>query len=373
MVVPEPRVVIESLGTIPEPVAVTIRQRIPRRAQVFEDSFCWSFRHTILERLDEYFICIRRLRRHDPSAYQLFRKIGFTVASGWYAAGDHPENRERLKALPRLSFGGVLVATDTDTPNAVLPSFLYFRRLIRPSLVQSFRGDVYALSFIFDDRSVAAHWASRMQVVVECHIGMSHDGTLALLKERVEQVHEFDTHSRGTKRHRLRRTSHHWDYPQWIKDAGAKHSKSPNDWATEMFVTTMLTHGLAINKFIIRARKGECVAAFGIALERAKTFFRDRDKTLVARDGKRKRIFHSVRAHTRMISTSQTADVRAHYRGLRTFDWCGYGMHIVLPEHTGVMKFESPGKYLTDIAPSRRHQYLEDGQVGEQLAEIMDR
>jgi hypothetical protein len=40
--------------------------------------------------------------------------------------------------------------------------------------------------------------------------------------------------------------------------------------------------------------------------------------------------------------------VRAHYRGLRLFDWNGYGIRIVLPERAKVMGFNIPGQYAED-------------------------
>lgn len=57
-------------------------------------------------------------------------------------------------------------------------------------------------------------------------------------------------------------------------------------------------------------------------------FFRDRDRTAIARDGKRKRIVHHVQEHVR--SNGQT--VKAHLRGIRQFRWHDYNVAVTVPE-----------------------------------------
>src|SRR4249920_1100375 len=37
----------------------------------------WHLKTTILDRLTEYFVCIRQLRRSDPDAYGYFARVGF--------------------------------------------------------------------------------------------------------------------------------------------------------------------------------------------------------------------------------------------------------------------------------------------------------
>ena len=83
-----PRVVVPPLPPVetrhvPDvPPARVPRVRRPRA----QHDFIWNFRHGLLERLDEYFVCVaRRLRQHDPGAYELFRRVGFTVSADGFA------------------------------------------------------------------------------------------------------------------------------------------------------------------------------------------------------------------------------------------------------------------------------------------------
>ncbi|MEZ5651836.1 MAG: hypothetical protein R3E87_14965 [Burkholderiaceae bacterium] len=73
---------------------------------------------------------------------------------------------------------------------------------------------------------------------------------------------------------------------------------------------------------------------FSIAPENTKTFFKDRDKTVRAADGKAKRIIHYVNSHRRSTARSSTV-VREHIRGIRSFDWHGYRCNVTAPRFNG--------------------------------------
>ena len=240
--------------------------------------------------------------------------------------------------------------------------------------MQPFNGDVYVLGLLYDERLPLQHWMSRQHIVLSCHVGITAASEVVLLKERTQRADVITT-QRGRKRERLTRTTHHWAIPAWLPFLMADNprQRTPQVWIADTFKTVMVTHHKAMQRFIVRVRQGGCVAAFGIELARAKVFFRDRDKTDVAVDGKRKRIFHSVREHTRVLPTARTTDVRAHYRGIRSFAWGAYGVHIVLPQHAPVLDIDLPTRYVSDVPEADRAAYVDEGVMGAQVAQVLDR
>jgi len=341
----------------------------PRSAR--GDSPVWSFRDTLLSRLDEYFICIRRLRRHDPDAYGLFKKLGFIVAADRYLCPDQAGATAALHKI-RSGVGGLLFGGfDLKDPDKkwIYPSFAYYRRLRQPPGVQRTIGDIYSFNVLFDDRVPPQH-RKHLTSLCGCHIAIPPTGQPTLLRERVIHSDEIVSKRKrpNGRRDRFTRTSTHWGTPEWLVCAASQHNITPEQWATGIFKMVVLTHNESVSRFVIRVRKENCVAAFGIELDRAKVFFRDRDKTIVAKDGRRKRIFHSVTAHTRDLGDHIT-DVRAHFRGLRTFPWRGYGVHIVLPEHAPRMHMDVTAHVIPKTDP--RH-YLDGPEVGQILANVLE-
>ncbi len=80
----------------------------------------------------------------------------------------------------------------------------------------------------------------------------------------------------------------------------------------------------------IVAKKDGSKATFIVPEHRWKDFFKDRFD-VKAVDGRRKRIFHAVTAHSR----SNGSNVRTHYKGSRHFFWRGYEISIVMPGKHG--------------------------------------
>lgn len=75
-----------------------------------------------------------------------------------------------------------------------------------------------------------------------------------------------------------------------------------------------------------RISDGRGVVQVSITVEEAKELFSDRT-TALAKDGRRKRIIHWVRAHRRHTGSN----VRTHYRGERDFSMHGKSVQILLP------------------------------------------
>jgi len=374
---------IETQPFVPPPNDVSCESITPaprRRAKAEHHDYdgTWHFRSTILDRLDEYFACIRRVQRHDPDSYALFSRIGFTVPPDWLRNPANVNNLERLKTTTRISFGGILMATDSEREkDGLYPSFVYFHKMKNPSAVQvTNTGDIYRLTCVYDDRHLnTQRWSARFTMLASCHVCLHHDGTVTLLKERVQCSSRIVSRRRNGHRDVFTLTNTQWGYPTWLKDVPLKAEnngmhRTAAEWICGMFVLAILTHADNVSRIIVRATQGGSVAAFGIDLTRAKYFFADRDSEL-AIDGRKKRIFHSVIEHTRHLDGDRQTTVRFHYRGLRHFDWNGYNVHIVLPSHNQIVKFPYPSYDAEDVPECERPDMIGSKDVGEALANVL--
>lgn len=339
----------------PEPEPEPTRRAAPRPRSA-EPQITWHFRTTILDRLDEYFHCLKRMRRLDSDSYDLFARVGFAIPADWYINPEHPDNRARLTKVHHLAFGGILFGTSGLAKEEFHPSFVYFQKLNRPLGVQhGTGGDIYSLTLIYDDRTRSEHFRVTQSVPLRCHVCFAPDGTLRLLRERVV-VHAPIT-SRRSKRGRRDKftlTTVQWRIPEWINVLGEDEKRLP---ILEWFALAVLTYAESTSRIIVRVARAEMTAAFGIDLSRAKYFFRDRGLEL-AGDGKRKRIFHAVTEHIRQVSEVRSTTVRQHYRGVRHFDWQSYRVRIVLPAHNAILRFAKATEEFEDAA------HVPDGYVG---------
>jgi hypothetical protein len=293
----------------------------------------WHFKGMILDRLDEYFACMKQLRRRDREAYDLFSRIGLSVPADAYKTKE-------VTGEPMVASGGILVAMGRSDDNRgwVLPSFLYFMKIIRPVGVQWYDGTVYRVMAVYDDRDSTRQWVSRKSGVMSFHVGVSH-GVATLLRECHTVWSEFRV-GRGKGRTWIRRVQRRWVTPEWLGDAASEHQMSVEEWALMLFRMSFSTHCSVLEKLLIRATRGGVSACFGVDVARCKYFFRDRDVEALAADGKRKRIFHSVAAHDRVLSPGRTTGVRSHYRGIRTFTWNTANICIVPPANMDVARFD---------------------------------
>jgi hypothetical protein len=338
-----------------------------------EHSTRWYLRGQLLDRLDEYFFCVRQVRRHDPHAYGLFSRIGFAIPADVFANPYHPH----FSIVPPAgtAFGGCLYP-NSKRADSVHPSFVYFEKIERPTRVQRFTdGPVYRLTALYDDRKRDARWHTKLTARGTCHIGVhATTGAMTLLREATTTQRAITTGTRNRRRRRetLWMTIESWQVPSWLYLRKSEDGLTAEEWATWLLRCVFHTYASATQKIVIRVKHGGCCASFGIDVARAKVFFKDRSETAVAADGKRKRIFHAVRQHVRQLSTGAT-EVRFHYRGLRSFDWNGYAVHIVWPTVTDVLAFGEPGKYVEDVEKADRHKYASMGKVGDSFAAVLER
>lgn len=378
----------EAPAKVSTPIKPTPRPR--KHPHLSDADFAWRFRSTILDKLDEYFVCMDRLRRHDPDAYALFSRVGFVMSADAYVNPESEANKPIISAPAGL--GGILCPwlENEDPDKTMHPSFCYFQRIHHPLRVQPWDGPVYSFTAIFDDRAKATRWRrTGLSVPVSCHIGIAADGTLHVLKELLTSSHSVPMkgkHARGGDRDFrgrrcdavLKMTVNTWDIPAWVTELGMetpawKDGNDPTGYAKWLFGCCVGTHSKVLDHVIVRAIRRKVCAAFAVDLSAAKRFFRDRDTTVLAADGRRKRIFHSVRAHDRALSDGRHLQVKQHFRGTRNFDWKGSRIHIVFPKRQEVMRVNGlAANYLEDIPKAKRRNYRDQVELGGIIAKLVE-
>lgn len=102
----------------------------------------------------------------------------------------------------------------------------------------------------------------------------------------------------------------------------------------------------------ISTRRKKSKVTFCVDKGEQKFFFKDRKKTVMAHDGKRKRIIHYVGAFTR----SNGQHVKEHLRGIRQFFWNGYKVTISVPRfHLQIHDFDAQSIDKEDMSEGEKY------------------
>lgn len=365
------------------PANKRIRKPRPRIAaqEIDRDSLDikWHFRRDILDRLDSHFDCLRRLRRYDPDSYSLLGKVGLAIPNSAYANPSSSFQLEQLSSHERPAFGGIYFHvtqkeadewSERKADDRIYPSFIYFQKLRSPSGIQHQSGDIYSLTCLYDNRCWSRH--RRLAYPVRCHIAIGKEGACTLLKEALLVSNKI-TRRTGARKEVIKLTGMQWKYPDWIADIKVDTDEDPNIWTSNLLILAIRTYEESQQRTIIRAKRGGMVASFGIDLKSCPRFFKDRDATVLARDGKRKRIFHSVIRHERTIDRNgiKQVTVKAHYRGMRHFDWNNYWVGIVFPT-INPATFTAPASLFDDVPKEEATQMVPIAELGKQFQELLD-
>ena len=332
---------------------------------LFHESEFWgefSFRDSILDQLDRYWIYLKRMRKHDPGAYEMCRQLGATLvpySSTWSNClpkrDRNNEEIEQFKSGVKLpawfkqhwpAFGCIAIGTNPLDEAKELKSwedskdgmalwcvkFLYFRKINKtPWFVQPVRsGHLYEMSIWWDRPHDPKHSRRKWGVPQKFYVWIADDGnTMRVLKTR----------KRGSKFLAA------WD---WCIDYQVSVDDRNRGYTPQLVLArkfcdaAKLMEHAAYAMCRVEVSKGEMAATFGVSPKRMAYFFRDRDVNLTA-DGQTKRIFHIVRPHVR----SNGIVVPMHFRGLKQFTWADYSVSITVPgrDHFMLPEFDVGGQY----------------------------
>jgi hypothetical protein len=335
---PAPPPVLIPDASVP-PVIPPVTLPAPRKRETgANDASGFYFRDTILDRLDEYFIILERMKKGDRTAYELYSKVGAHV----YEIPDGDLRVVNKKLSPwfvkeRPGFGAVNYI-DGDTRERhrgkfIFPRLFYFQKYGfrgQPRIVQPSKGDIYVCTAYFDEHD-SPEWNKHGKHGTPCDfpIAVLPDGTIHPLKVKLHKE-KSARHTYGKdrgKKFTIPQTTWGWEdaWVNWAKE----HQLNAMEHMSILFCSAANIYEQS-NMAVLRvvARKGKIAAVFGVQVKRSAYFFKDREP--VIQDGHVKRIFHIVGAHTRNTKKGTTA-VHMHFRGLRSFMWKGYQIDITVP------------------------------------------
>jgi hypothetical protein len=292
-----------------------------------EEAGRWYFRRDILGRLDQYFEALRLLRRVDRESFDLYSRIGASLAPGSVEAIDCFADAEGLLSLPkdRLLTGGCVVFKERQILNKwISPIMAIFRKYNRsPSSVEYYSGPLYAFNFVYHSRKY-----NRLTEAGEFPIAIIHDGGLMLMQQYMCQTQSLPYTGREGYRHgRVSISQSRWGWNPGLKRMCQNHGIKLDVAMQEILDAFARTYALSYHCHAdtrVMINKGDLTASFGVDMMRLPYFFSDRARSGNAR---RKPIFHIVRAHARVLGSV----VHSHVRGERNFMWQGYKVHITLP------------------------------------------
>jgi hypothetical protein len=253
--------------------------------------------------------------------------------------------------------------------------FIYFTRYAKkgvPITIQPVNeGVVYVMGIYFDVTGMATKKKYKQKIgIMEAPILVTPDGTLRALKTLEAQRLKFPRKNRRRSHESAVRSEWGFDkeWIDWAKDQGT----TPERYICDRFAHATQMHG-DLNSSMIRVQinKHGLAAVMNVDMERTPYFFKDRQPVIL--DGIKKKIFHVVRPHERVVGNVST-DVHMHFRGLRKFNWNGYDVSITVPG------WDHSNWAMADIAaydedsegiPKNRKRWVEMKEIGEMAVKTM--
>lgn len=303
------------------------------------------FRESILDQLDGYMSVVRRMRKYDPAAYSLYRNVGGRIlpdSAALFPSEVAPSHQlEAWWRENRPSFGMVFfsrsdmhVRAETEGSGGMFPrafAFTKYNRRHAPQAIQpAGAGDVYVCSIYWDEHGRGG--AARLTGNTSFPVCVRPSGEVVVLKTLETKEHIV----RAKKKIRGRAGSfsvpqRNWAHAEFATDWADQIGEDTAAWLRYLFVMTANSYVAASASVTkVRATKGRITAAFGVNIERTPYFFADREATTRDRAGRKTKIFHIVRAHSRTVN-GRDQWVRTHFRGEREFQWNGYRIEISVP------------------------------------------
>jgi hypothetical protein len=366
----------------------------------------FSFRDTILDQLERYWVYLERMKRNDPDAYQTYKRLGATVIPPvhWFLHAGYKHKKEILpqreprREVPALTpwwkvhrpgFGCVTFGITSQIEQEELdwspdgnpktkmwvPKFLYFSKykIPPPNVQPTSGGDVYGMTVWWDrphDPDPKVRDKHKGGVPEQYSVFISADGNdvhvLPICETEYLKIRRRKN-SRGYKRGKLFDIPHRvWHIPGRYTAWAKHHNTTPNILLSSIFVdaaTAMEESHYSMVRVAVHNK--DLTAVFGVDVKRLPYFFKDRDISLTEK-GSRKRAFHMVRGHFRRDGTV----VSWHFRGERDFTWAGYSVNITIParDHFMLTDYDVGASDMLSIPREERGKYISERKMAEKLA-----
>ncbi len=318
---------------------------------------CWYFKKDLLDYLDEYLICMRRIKKTDPIGYRMYSKIGAFVIPNSTGHYDGLIGRWKNPKF-RPSFGAVTVLGYNKAPENLLDFKLgYFRKLKKsPIGVEPTKNQVYMVTLFHTNLDDQSNWGRLSHCF---YISLDEKTNIQPLKTKMVTYQEIKHKDSYGGYSSLRKEK--WDFDLYLKyDSDDKKcdEKERAAFAFHMIASVYEQIGSSLR---ISATKNNITATFSIDLLRTPYFFDEREPVYNEKGAKR-RIFHIVRTHERHYENGKVIYVKSHLKGLRKFIWKGFYINITMPDthHPDLLDLTASAEILSADNPKKLGQIYED-------------
>jgi hypothetical protein len=353
------------------------RERIRRARR--PDAEMLRLKRNILDQLDDNTKIFGRMKVTFPMEYGLYSQVGAVIIERTFhdqtfentVFQDLDDDLQELRVSPwfnqtRPGFGALVTGNPHDRgydlKKPLHPRLTHFLKVKEPKerlrrmfgrgrahdIVQPIRpgSDLYFFTLYFDEQDWARLFPVktrddrercrfyRKAFAIELPLELSEDGVLRPLKVMWDQALQIGPKSRSRQPmgySDVRRSVRGWDYP-WPKGS-TRHFKTkitPEQLILFEAASTLRVYEEGSSSMIqVRAAKNDICTLINVDIEETPDFFLDREDVVI--DGIKKRIFHIVRPHERILGFNRSTNVHMHFRGLRQFVWNGYEIEISVP------------------------------------------
>jgi len=356
----------------------------------------FSFRDTILPQLNRYYFYLKRMKKHDPSAFGHYKQYGMQLlpylstdmagklnrtAGGTKLTPKQVEKYRReielapMFNLKRPTFGCIAFGCNPKVEayekgnKWIIPRFIYYMKYEPkkyPPEIERMpgEGDVYRVTVWWDR---CDNKRLRWGVPTEFPIWISRDGkTIRVLRtcktiwktiHAKRSLEEFDIPDRN------------WRMPNDYGDWAAQHGLDPQTHLSHIFTDAVrdVEHAQFGDVRVEVKNDEDMVAVFNIDARRMAYFFKDRDydPNHMTKTGQRQRIFHVVAAYTKKNGTH----MKIQYRGLRRFTWAGYRVFVSVPGLDHYMPDDFGVGTIDKYYEEEGHKYITEPELATRLVE----
>ncbi|MET0742705.1 MAG: hypothetical protein ABWY78_04985 [Microvirga sp.] len=311
----------------------------------------FRFREDLLDQLDGYMAYIRRMKKSDKQAYELYHRVGGQILPRSAYIFVDPKFTPRWRAGYRGSFACVAIAPDEkyDSKKSIPPRFLYYQKInkIPGASIEHVEGGSNYLVVAHFDRRDDKRW--RRAYPFSIFVNIDDQCQLRVLRESRTLTNRIRHRKRvpGYANVSVVAQGHCMDFDrEWTRQA-KRRGEDIHTYVAGLFC--MIAEAQERGGMVrVAATREHCTAVFTVDVEHTPRFFRDRQAHF-NEAGNKKRIFHIVRAHMRNGKAT-----KLHFRGERDFEWNGYHVHITVPgrHHPEVSEFD--GELYADTDPGDR-------------------
>lgn len=372
----------------PEPERARTRRERTRRARR-PNAEMMRLKRNILDQLDDNTKIFGRMKAFFPTEYGLYSQVGAAIIPREYSSqcletlvfdidafvGEPLVSPWFNQARP--AFGALVSGNPYDVVpqrgRPLSPRLTHFLKIKEPKERRRFgRGrahdiiqpigpnsDLYIFTLYYDEQDWARLFPAKSRddrdltrfykkaFAVELPVEITEEGALRPLKIMRDERLKIGQTPRSRQPMRYSdacRSVRTWDYPY-----GKGFSRS---FKTRITGEQLILHeaSAALSAYEeasssmiqVRTMKGDICTLINVDIEETPDFFLDREDVII--DGIKKRIFHIVRPHERLLGDNRSTNVHMHFRGLRKFVWNGYEIEISVPgrDHVPIDEFDVP-------------------------------